>query len=130
MDLHLTGKTVLVAGASKGISAEIARSLAREGCNLRLVSRNEQALLSITNELTSEYDILVRHLSADLRNSNLVGQQLDLPSFSNAARPLLSQPEEIADIVTFSVSPRWVQMDHDIRACSRSATSNPHAISR
>jgi NAD(P)-dependent dehydrogenase (short-subunit alcohol dehydrogenase family) len=46
MDLHLTGKTAVVTGASKGIGLAIARSLAGEGVNVVAGAR------SATNELT------------------------------------------------------------------------------
>src|SRR5437899_2361265 len=39
MDLNLRGRTALITGASKGIGRAIAAVLAREGCNLILVSR-------------------------------------------------------------------------------------------
>ncbi len=37
MDLSLTGKVALVTGAGRGIGAEIARTLAREGCDVALL---------------------------------------------------------------------------------------------
>jgi NAD(P)-dependent dehydrogenase (short-subunit alcohol dehydrogenase family) len=40
MDLHLSGKSALITGASKGIGFGIAQALAAEGCNLHLVARN------------------------------------------------------------------------------------------
>ncbi|MFQ6030076.1 MAG: SDR family NAD(P)-dependent oxidoreductase [Dehalococcoidia bacterium] len=44
MDLHLTGRTVLVTGASRGIGLGIAQHFAQEGCNLRLVARSGDLL--------------------------------------------------------------------------------------
>jgi NADP-dependent 3-hydroxy acid dehydrogenase YdfG len=39
MDLQLAGKTALVTGASKGIGRAASGALAREGCDVILVSR-------------------------------------------------------------------------------------------
>jgi 3-oxoacyl-[acyl-carrier protein] reductase len=44
MELELRGKRVLVSGASRGIGAEIARSLGREGAHVALVARTEADL--------------------------------------------------------------------------------------
>ena len=44
MELKLTGRTVLVTGASKGIGLCIAQWFAREGCNLRLAARSGDLL--------------------------------------------------------------------------------------
>lgn len=44
MDLGLTGKVALVTGSSKGIGRAIAARLAREGCQVVLCSRGEDAL--------------------------------------------------------------------------------------
>ena len=44
MDLGLTGKRVLITGASKGIGRAIAETLEQEGCSLHLASRTEADL--------------------------------------------------------------------------------------
>ena len=53
MDLKLTGRKAMVTGASKGIGAACAESLAREGCSVVLVARNEQALGGVQARLSA-----------------------------------------------------------------------------
>lgn len=40
MDLNLSGRTALITGGSRGIGFGVAQSLATEGCNLHIASRN------------------------------------------------------------------------------------------
>lgn len=44
MDLGIAGKTAVVGGSSQGMGLAIAEGLAREGCNLLLCARNQNAL--------------------------------------------------------------------------------------
>jgi uncharacterized protein len=58
--------TALVTGASSGIGAEIARSLARRGHGLTLVARREQRLRELAGELSSEHSVRVEAMGCDL----------------------------------------------------------------
>jgi 3-oxoacyl-[acyl-carrier protein] reductase len=51
MDLQLTGKWVLITGASAGIGASAAKLFAREGVNLILTGRRAEALDALANEI-------------------------------------------------------------------------------
>src|SRR5687768_12105850 len=53
MDHHLTGKTVLLTGASRGLGEAIARQFAAAGAKLALVARDEAALDSLAGGLRS-----------------------------------------------------------------------------
>jgi len=51
MDLGLKGKVAIVTGASKGIGAEIARELAREGCDVVIAARSPETLAERAKEI-------------------------------------------------------------------------------
>lgn len=51
MDLHLTGKTAIVTGASQGIGRAIAKQLAMEGVRVFATARNEARLKLLKEEI-------------------------------------------------------------------------------
>ena len=65
----LEGKTALITGASKGIGREVARIFAKNGANLILISRDEQRLNALKNELLT-YDVEVIYYTLDITDSN------------------------------------------------------------
>jgi 3-oxoacyl-[acyl-carrier protein] reductase len=70
MDLGLKGKKALITGASKGLGAEIAKTLAAEGCNLFLVALDAERLEDLKGEIQSEYNgVTVEVLELDMRVS-------------------------------------------------------------
>lgn len=63
MDLGLTGKKVLVTGASRGLGRSIAACLAKEGARVALVARNHEEMESFLEEygqqhLALTYDLM------------------------------------------------------------------------
>ncbi len=54
MDLELQGKVALVTGASRGIGRGIAQALAREGCDLAICARGQEALEEAAETLRGE----------------------------------------------------------------------------
>ena len=60
------GQRALVTGASNGIGLELARVLAREGCDLVITARNGPALGEIARDLSSAYHVVVHPMAADL----------------------------------------------------------------
>jgi NAD(P)-dependent dehydrogenase (short-subunit alcohol dehydrogenase family) len=66
MDLHLTGKRVLITGGSKGIGAAAAWLLAEEGCDLLLVSRSAEPLQATAAAIRARHQVKVETIAADL----------------------------------------------------------------
>ena len=66
MDLGLSGKRVLITGASKGIGRAIAEVLAEEGCSLHLASRTEADLARARDEINEKHGVQVTIHPLDL----------------------------------------------------------------
>lgn len=64
--MFLQGKVVILTGASSGIGKSIALELAKKGANLVLVSRNQQKLDQLADELRVKYSVEVVVISKDL----------------------------------------------------------------
>ncbi|MEL6594648.1 MAG: SDR family oxidoreductase [Pseudomonadota bacterium] len=52
--MDMTGKTVLITGASRGIGAEAARVFAAAGANVALLARSEEAIADLAGEIGSQ----------------------------------------------------------------------------
>jgi NAD(P)-dependent dehydrogenase (short-subunit alcohol dehydrogenase family) len=72
MDLELNGKRVLVTGGSRGIGKAIARQLAREGADVVISARGEEALRATANELARETGRRVVPVVADTSSQQAV----------------------------------------------------------
>ena len=57
--MNLRGKTVLITGASKGMGNSIAKNLAKEGANIILVARSEDALKDLVKSLGENHKYYV-----------------------------------------------------------------------
>ncbi len=63
------GSTALVTGASSGIGADIARSLAGRGHGAVLVARRTERLEDLAEELRTQHDVRAETLACDLADS-------------------------------------------------------------
>ena len=83
MDLGLQGKHAIVTGGSKGIGRAIARELAREGVDVAIVARGQDALEAAARELSAETNRRVIALTADVTSKEQVDRMV-----AEAARQL------------------------------------------
>lgn len=108
MDLHLKGKTALIAGASRGLGYAVARGLLLEGCRVAINGRNIASLESAANKLRAETggevvpvpgDVADPVIPAQLINSAIKALgNLDL-LVTNAGGPPAGQFESFDDAV-------------------------------
>ncbi|WP_426617092.1 SDR family oxidoreductase [Raoultella sp. R2A007] len=68
------GRTAVITGAAKGIGAAAAKRLSREGMNLCLFDRDEQALQALSNTLETE----VRLVAGDVRHPEDIQKLLNI----------------------------------------------------
>jgi hypothetical protein len=66
MDLNLTGRTVLITGASRGIGEAVAKTMAQEGCNLFLTATDTAKLDALAADLKSAHGVKVDTYGFDL----------------------------------------------------------------
>lgn len=89
MDLDLRGKTALVTGGSKGIGRATALTLAEEGANVILVSRDATVLGATAEEVRRRSHVSVRTIAADLSQQieveRVAGEIADLDILINNA---------------------------------------------
>jgi 3-oxoacyl-[acyl-carrier protein] reductase len=79
MELNLKGKTVFIAGASRGIGFGMAQAFAREGAKLALTARGEatldQAKAALVAEGAKEADLIT--IAGDMTQSATIAAALD-----------------------------------------------------
>jgi NAD(P)-dependent dehydrogenase (short-subunit alcohol dehydrogenase family) len=66
VDLGLTGKSVLITGASRGIGRAAAKTFASEGCSLHLAARSADQLQSLRSEILAKHKVDVQLHPGDL----------------------------------------------------------------
>lgn len=69
--------TVLVTGASGGLGPELARCFAKDGCDVILTARSEQALCDIAAQFAADYGITATPIAVDLSHPDGVDALLN-----------------------------------------------------
>ncbi|MFP7169308.1 SDR family oxidoreductase [Terribacillus sp. FSL K6-0262] len=78
MDLGLTGKTALVAAASKGLGKATAMQFAKEGACVHIISRDEQALKQTRDDIIKESgNALVYYSVCDITDANDISRAVE-----------------------------------------------------
>jgi len=70
--MQLSGKTVVITGASEGIGKEIALRLSGEGCNLALIARNAERLAEVKSKCEDGGAAKVEVYPTDIQNTKLL----------------------------------------------------------
>ncbi len=66
--MDLTGKTVMIIGAGRGIGRAVAELFAKDGANVVLAARDEAAILELEYKLSASYNTDVLALATDATN--------------------------------------------------------------
>lgn len=69
MDLKITGKNVLIVGASKGIGRETTKAFAKENARITTIARSEDLLIDLHHEIKEIYSADHAYYRADLMKS-------------------------------------------------------------
>lgn len=77
MDLGLSGKKVLITGASQGIGEGLAKSFAEEGCDLHLVARSGDRLEAIKAEIVARHPVEVTIQPLDMTEKGAIAQVVE-----------------------------------------------------
>jgi len=77
MELGLTGKRVIVAAASRGLGAAIARSLAQEGCIIEISSRSLDNARATADSISADTGAVVTAAQVDVADGGAVQEWTD-----------------------------------------------------
>ncbi|MDE2819077.1 MAG: SDR family oxidoreductase [Chloroflexota bacterium] len=113
MEKSLSGKVVIITGASSGIGAACARALAEAGCKLTLAARSVDKMEALAAHLPTECLVVRADMIASADISNMVERTLDQfgtvdVMFANAGIYIPGEfadgdPEAFSELLTINV---------------------------
>ena len=77
LDLKLTGKVAMVAGASRGLGYAVARGLAAEGAKVSVGSRDESSIADAARRISSETGAASLATAVDVRKADDISRWFD-----------------------------------------------------
>lgn len=124
--MELKNKTAIVCGSTQGIGLAIAKLFAANGCNLILVTHDEEKLRKVKQEIITEYSIKTDYLVADFNDSkgvrdvlgaSLINADLKIDILVNNVRgPMPAVLVNTNDELFREVFERHVLSNHEITA--------------
>ena len=72
--INLKNQKAIITGASKGIGKSIAFKLAEHGCDLFLLSRNQDSLEKVKKSILKDFDINIEIYATDIGNNESVNK--------------------------------------------------------
>ena len=77
MDLKLSGKSILIAGASSGMGLAIAKQCAAEGAHVSLAARRTEELQNHCTAIEAEYGVTAHYAAIDARSGDDINQWVE-----------------------------------------------------
>ncbi|MGB0868783.1 MAG: SDR family NAD(P)-dependent oxidoreductase [Flavobacteriales bacterium] len=106
----LSGKTAIITGASRGIGKAVAETFAKNGCDLFLISRNEELLTALQKELTETYNVFVKFYAIDITNhDDLAAVFKDIRASKKPIDVLVNNAGIMEDAILQMVKPELIQ---------------------
>lgn len=106
----LVGKTAIITGASRGIGKSTATLFAQNGANLILMSRNEEKLKSLQQELVESYKIEVVYYAFDITDEEKLKEVfLDIKKSKKNIDAVVNNAGIMEDAVLQMVKPELIQ---------------------
>ncbi len=123
----MTRRTALVTGASAGIGASFARTLAADGHDLLLVARRADRLTELAADLTARHGVRVETLSADLTDSAAPRAVMDHGAEQGLTVDVLINNAGMSGSTAFADTP-WSSLAGEIQLMVTAVTELTHLV--
>ena len=121
----MTRRSALVTGASAGIGASFARTLATDGHDLLLVARRADRLTQLAADLTDRHGIRVETLATDLTDPAAPGAVMTFAAEKNLAIDVLINNAGMSSSIAFADSP-WPALAGELQLMVTAVTELTH----